>query len=408
MLQSILAARLLGVADFGILGSITVFTSIINNLISFRMGELVIKYVGKYTVQGEKDKAAAVFKLSAIVEMLASIVAFGLVCLLAPFGANYFAKDPSLVGLFILYGLILLANLIAESSTGLLQIFDKFRNIAVIYILQSLVTLAIIAAVFFSNGNLVGILLAYMCGKFFGALGLTFLAILEASRRWGKWWLAPLGQLRANLRELFNFAFNTNISASISLITKDSEILWVSYFRNPVETGYYKLALGLSNIVQLPVDPMPQATYPELSREVARRNWKNMRHVLLHGSVLAGAYALAITISLVLFGKPLIGLLYGQEYLAAYPALVILLLGLLIANTFYWKRVALLALGDPGFPTKLNFILGILKVIGILLLVPRYGFIASAVLLSAFNGVGAVISVIKIRSTIKQQEKLYP
>jgi O-antigen/teichoic acid export membrane protein len=64
MLQGILAARLLGVADFGILGAITVFTSVINNLVSFRMSELVVKYVGKYTVEGEPRKAAAVFKLA--------------------------------------------------------------------------------------------------------------------------------------------------------------------------------------------------------------------------------------------------------------------------------------------------------------------------------------------------------
>jgi O-antigen/teichoic acid export membrane protein len=46
MLQGILAARLLGVAGFGILGTITMFTNVINEFTSFRMGELVIKYVG--------------------------------------------------------------------------------------------------------------------------------------------------------------------------------------------------------------------------------------------------------------------------------------------------------------------------------------------------------------------------
>lgn len=405
MLQGILAARLLGVGDFGILGAITVFTSVINNLVSFRMSELVVRYVGKFTVEGEHDKAAAVFRLAALVEMLASVLAFGLVCLLAPFGAKYFAKDETMAGLFIIYGLILLANLIAESSTGLLQIFDRFRNIAVVNVFQSVVTLAVIVAVYFSHGSLFGILLAYMVGKFVGALSLTLMALVEARRHWGKWWRSPVGILRVNYKELANFAVSSNFSASISLVTKDSEILWVSFFRNPIETGYYKLALALSNMVQLPVNPMPQATYPELSREVASQNWKNVRYVLRQGSMLAGIYTLAVTIFLLIFGRSLINWIYGSEFSAAYPALIVLLIGYLVANTIYWRRIALLALGHPGFPARLNFVLAVLKVIGIIIFVPRYGFLASAALLSAFYWAGSVISVIKIRSILLHQER---
>jgi O-antigen/teichoic acid export membrane protein len=50
----------------------------------------------------------------------------------------------------------------------------------------------------------------------------------------------------------------------------------------------------------------------------------------------------------------------------AYPALVILLAGYLFANTFYWNRTALLALGRPDFPMKVNVIAAVLKLAGIL------------------------------------------
>src|SRR5512139_3788603 len=101
MLQGILVARLLGVDGYGIVGVITLFTGVVNNLVSFRMGELVIKYVGEYTEAGDDPRAAAVFKLSALVEMGASVVAFVLLVLLAPLAAQYLAKDPSTAGLFI-------------------------------------------------------------------------------------------------------------------------------------------------------------------------------------------------------------------------------------------------------------------------------------------------------------------
>jgi O-antigen/teichoic acid export membrane protein len=409
MLQGILAARLLGVEQFGVLGVITMFASVVNKFMSFRMGELVVRYVGLYTEAGDKPRAAAVFKAAALAEMAASIVAFFIIWILSPFGATYFAKDPSLAGLFAFYGLIVLANLMAESSAGLLQIFDHFRPIAALNIGQSLVTLLIIVIVYLNDGGLFGILFAYVAGKVFGALGITLAAIREATRHWGRgWWLAPLSLLQDRSRELTTFATSTYISASLSIINKDSELLWVSFFRSPVEAGYYKLALALANLVQMPIIPMPQATYPELSREVARRNWINVRYILRQGSFLAGGYSLLATSFLVLFGRPIISWLYKPEFLPAFPALVILLAGFLIANTFYWQRVALLALGRPDFPMKINLVLAGLKVILILLLVPQYGYLASAALLAGSYAVGVSISAWKAFSVLRQKEMMFP
>ena len=100
---------------------------------------------------------------------------------------------------------------------------------------------------------------------------------------------------------------------------------------------------------------------------------------------------------------PLIQFLYKPEFLPSYPGLIILLIGLLIANVFYWRRIALLALGRADFPAKVNFFLALIKVAAILLLVPNYGFLASAALLSGFYVSGSIISVWKIRNLIKEE-----
>lgn len=405
MLQGILTARLLGVASFGILGAITMFISVINKLVSFRMSELVVKYVGQFSQENDQPRASAIFKSAAILEAIASVIAFCLAYLLAPVGAQYLAKDASTESLFMLYGLILLANLISESSTGLLQIFDRFRRIAAISIIQSVITLLVISLVFFFKGGLTGILLGYLIGKVVGAVSLSCVAIMEATRRWGRyWWNVPVSILRPQFKELTNFAISTNISASLSLINKDSELLWISFLRNPLETGYYKLALALANIVQLPISPLPQATYPELSREVAQRNWSNVRYILRQGSILAGLYTTITSIFLLFFGTWIIRTIYAPEYLPAFPALLILLLGFLVANTFYWNRTALLAIGRPDFPAKMNLVLAVLKVLGIFLLVPVYGYLASAGLMSASYIVGVSISAFVFYISLKAKE----
>jgi O-antigen/teichoic acid export membrane protein len=404
--QNILVARLLGPAGLGILAAITQFTTVVNNLASFRMGELVIKYIGEFTENNQLHMAAAVFKAAAAVEMLASLAAFALAWLLAPLGARFLAKDAGLAPWFIIYGLIILANLISESSTGLLQIFDRYRPMASLNVIGSIFTLALIVLAYTTQGGMLEVLLAYIVGKVVSAVGLTLVAIQEAGRRWGRaWWQTPLGILRPQARQLIKFAVSTNLSGSLSLINKSSDILFISFFRTPVETGYFKQAQGLVNLVQLPVSPLPQATYPELSREVARKNWKNVRYVLRQGSLLAGGFTLAATLALVFFGRQIITILYRPEYLPAYPALLIMLVGFLVANTFYWNRTILLALNHPDFPTKVNLLVAILKTAGILLLVPGFGYLAGAALLSASYLLGVSLSVWKARQVIGAQEQ---
>src|SRR3990172_2684427 len=58
MLQGALAARLLGVEGLGIVGLVTDFATNLNRLTSFRMGQLVVRYVGeedrKSVVEGKR------------------------------------------------------------------------------------------------------------------------------------------------------------------------------------------------------------------------------------------------------------------------------------------------------------------------------------------------------------------
>ena len=109
-----------------------------------------------------------------------------------------------------------------------------------------------------------------------------------------------------------------------------------------------------------------------------------MRYVLRQGSRLAAAYSLPVALALLIFGRPIIQLTYGSAYLPAYPALLLLLVGYTFTNIFYWNRVALLALARPVFPTLVNFSGMLLKISLIFVMVPIYGYLAFAALLSGY------------------------
>lgn len=403
--QGILAARLLGVEGAGLIGIITQFSSNINRLTSSRMSELVVSYVGRYSAEGRHDKAAAVYKGAMAVETASSMLAFTLIAALAGWGARIFAHDAGLRDLFVIYGFSVIANLVVESSTGLLQFFNRFRIIAFIAVGQSVLTLMLISAAFLARAGLEAVVLAYLAGKVAWALATTSAAFYVGRKEWGGgWWRSRLSLLSGEWREVIRFAISTNLTGTLTLITKDSEELWLGAFSTPLQVGYYKIAKAVMNILIIPVNPLISTTYREVAREVAARSWKNVRYLLRSGSLISAMWTVPATLGLVLFGRWVIGL-YGPEFLPiSYNSLMILLAGVAGVNIFYWNRTVLLPLGMPEFPTKVHLAAAALKILGTVLFVPRWGAVGMAALLSLFFIVTVAVLVFKTVAEIRRAE----
>jgi O-antigen/teichoic acid export membrane protein len=62
-------------------------------------------------------------------------------------------------------------------------------------------------------------------------------------------------------------------------------------------------------------------------------------------------------------------------------------------------------MGHPDFPTRVNLVLAVMKIVGVLLLVPRFGYLASAALLAGSYILGVTVSVFKFRAVLAQVEQ---
>jgi O-antigen/teichoic acid export membrane protein len=385
MLQGIFAVRLLGVNGYGLVsGTIIVFVSNVNRLFSFRMNEVVVKHFGQALLEGKKDRAAAVIKGIGLVESITSIVAFLAVLLFSPWAATHLGKDSQTAPLFAFYGLILLADLVYETSLGVLQTTKRFDRVALVNLVQSILTASMILAAFVLHGKVTHIVLAYWLGKTFTGLATTALAARQLNTTLGKgWWRASL-RLIPGWRGLASFAVSTNLNGTVNLIVRDSETLFIAYFLSNTEVGYFRLALSLITLVMMPIEPFIYPTYTEITHTIAQRQWAATRRLLKRVSTIAAGWTLSAGGGLALLGWWLIPLLYKPESAPAYPAVLILLLGYGFANIFQWNRPLLLALGNPVFPLAVTALVGLVKTILTLTLVPSYGYLAEAAVLSGF------------------------
>lgn len=406
LVQSVFAARLLGTASFGLIGIITAFVSNVNRLFSFRMGEFIVRFLGKELNDKNIDRAGAVVKAAALTEGTTSLLAFLALYLLAPLGATYIAKDTSTTWMIRLFGLSILAQLVTETSTGVLQITNHYRTQAVINLLQGFLTAVLILIAFFTKGGVLAILWAYLIGKFVTGLAPIVMAVFYLNRHLkNAWWKAPLSIL-PSFKQMMQFAVSTNLSGTIKMVVSESEPLWVGFFLDQNAVGLYKVGLAIVNPLMMPISPFIQTTFPEITRSIVAKKWSQLRKILRHVTAISAGWTGAVILGMALFGRWVVRI-YGSQYLPAYPSLMILLIGFGFANIFFWNRTLLLSFGRENIPLYALMVAAVLKIGLSFSVVPAFGIAGEAALLSGnfilSVGVMVVIGLILLKRSEKEE-----
>lgn len=393
-LQGIVIIRLIGVANLGMVVVIQTFASNINILLSFRMSEVVLKHLGPALAENKKTEAAALVKAAGLTEAAVSLVACLVLVLLTPWAAKVIAHDVSSAPWFLFYGLILLINLVYETSTGILQAMHRFNALARYTLIQAILTFSIIgityllyrwvATQFLAPYLVPAVLLAYVVGKAYYNVSLVAMALREINTTLGTgWWRSSLEKLPGK-RALALFAINTNLNGTVNLFFRDNIPLYLGALLSTAQVGYFSIAFTLISTITLTLNPLIAPIYSEISRTVAKLQWDATLRLLRRVTVLATGIVLAIAGFWALTGWWLIPFIYKPSASPAYPILLILLLGYGFAGIFQWNRSLMLSLGKAGYPVLILVLTGVIELALIFVLVPRYGYLMMGAIFSGY------------------------
>jgi O-antigen/teichoic acid export membrane protein len=400
--QMYFVVQLLSPEAYGLVfGIIMVFASNVNRLLSFRMSEVVVKYVGEALTQDNRDRAAALIKGIGLVEAATSVLAYLVLVALASAAAQTYETSSFL---FIYYGLFLLANLVYETSVGVLQTTNRFNYVARANLSQSIAIAILVLIAFLLKRGVFEVLTAYLVGKTIAGLMVSSSAVRELNQRLGSGWASVPLNLLSDWHSIRRFMLSTNLNGTVNLFARDNIPLYIGYFLSSAEVGYFKFALWLIGLVMLPIEPFIWPTYAEITRTIAQRQWDTTRKLLKQVSSISGVWTLFAGGGLIALGWWLIPLIFGSDYSPAYLAVVILLVGYGCANVLNWNRPLLLALGKPTYPLLVAAIVGIVEVVLILVLVPRGNYLTAAAIFSGYLAVSIILIVLRGLMLIKREE----
>lgn len=197
------------------------------------------------------------------------------------------------------------------------------------------------------------------------------------------------------MRQLLTFGFKSHIGNILKDLSYRSDILIISYFLPAAFVGYYVIAVTIAEIIW----KIPDAVGSVLLPHVAQMDNNSAKTFT---PVVSRVVLVPVTIAclmIFLFGKNIITLAFGQEFLPSSSVLVILLPGIL--SFALWKILAndLIA---QGYPVRYSLTSGIALVTMIvldLLLIPKFGINGAAVA-STVSYIAAAASIIFIYTRI--------
>ena len=415
---TIFITRRLGVYNYGVLGLITSYVTNVNKLFSFRMNEVVVRYVGEAYVNQDYHRTGALIKFAALVEAVTSLFAFLFMFATSRFGAQIFLDDSGLAGLIMFYGISIIGGLVMETANGILRVINKYRSIALVSLVQNVLVALIVYFSTVNNLGLMGILSAYMIGKVLLGIVPVVLCVLWLPHKIGhEWWKAPLS-LITDKKPILRFTVSTNISSTINLLARDGELLWVGALLSPLYAGYYKTAMTVINMVLTPINPLIDTSYPEMNRAIIQKKWSKIRRLLGKITALSAVWTGAAFLGLLFLGKPLLfhevnilGIsfqIFREEYLPAYNIIMILMVGYGIANILFWNRTLLLTFSEADYATTVSFYTMLAKLFLTVVLVPRGAYYIEAILLSAYLAVSVLIMTARGLHNLREAEKASP
>ena len=104
--QVAITARILGPEGFGALAVIVAVSTLVHGLVALPGGDTVTTFVTRSVAEGRRDEAGAILRLTMVVSQGLSLVAYGVITVLALSAGSLLGIGESHVNALLLYGLL--------------------------------------------------------------------------------------------------------------------------------------------------------------------------------------------------------------------------------------------------------------------------------------------------------------
>jgi O-antigen/teichoic acid export membrane protein len=392
------AGRGLGVLMFGMLILIVSYAKAASGISKFQTWQLIVRYGGHALAAGNHEEFKASTGFAFALDVVSGVGGMIIAVAILPFLGGWFGISDQYLWLAMLY-CTLLPTMGAATPVGVLRSLDRFDLIGWQGSVYPIARAILVGTAFMLDAPFEAYIAAWYVTDLGGDLLLWFLGWRELRRR------GLLQGIRPTLRPTtlpgaWRFAIHVNLTSSLSSAWGPVARLLVGGLLGPVAAALFRVASSLADSAQKPADFLAKAFYPEIVRmDLATKHpWK----LMLRSAALAGMIALAAVLILLVAGRPLVHLLFGEQFLGAYPILMVMILAPLIGIFTFPLPSMLYTLDRPDAPLKARLVGTFVYFSLIAPLSWRFGVIGAASAFVLAYAVMAVTLTLQVRTEYRR------
>jgi len=160
-------------------------------------------------------------------------------------------------------------------------------------------------------------------------------------------------------------------------------------FRPEAEVGYYSVAVKLATLTTFILTAINSMAAPKFSELYHSNKMDELFYVAKKSAKLIFWLSFPILLTLITFGKLILGIAFGENFVVSYSALIILSFGQFASAISGSSGMFMKMTGSQVVMSYIYYIVAAVNVLLNLLLIPSYGFygaaIASSISITALN-----------------------
>lgn len=340
-LATVIAARELGRAEFGLLALVIATTGFLQMLLDFTIDEALVKFGFRYVAREDFGRLRRLFRIAAAIKLCGGALGTVSLLVLAPFADGLFGEHGLFVPLLIASAVPLIQS--PEGLAGTVLLLRRRTDLRAGFLLVSMsLRLAGLAvgASFGLREAVLGTVVAQVAATLaVGAAGLI------AFRRFPRTLPEPLGEDGAALRR---FVIQSTIGTGIGSARVTFPVVLVGLVTGAAQVAFFRVAQA------------PQSAFASLSAPARLVLLTEQTHDFEHGRIerlrgmltrymLGTAGALAVVVPILWWQMPAIvpAVYGGEQYAGAVDATRLILVAAAIQVVWGWTKSFPVSIGKP-------------------------------------------------------------
>lgn len=325
---SILTARYLGSAAFGVLSYVVWLTTVVATVADLGLDQVIRRYVpGWFSQASTRAWALRVVWLAVTIELVMGALLVGALIALFPWWSRALTIDHSGLGVVMAIGLVSVLPIVVSRCAGtFLRSIQSTRHLVIVSLVSQAANLALISAAVALRLPLVAFVTAGLVAQTVLATGLVM-----ALRRRDLRGETPSGPWPARAMTGYSLIAYAHVLLQ-QVVWSRSETLFLGVFSPAPEIGYYGLAYAIAGMIGGIVGVSQQALFAaQFELLAADQEARSDRLASLSVKYLALLF-LPLFLVAWLFMDSVVLLFYGPAYATVARIFPILLLGAIVAN----------------------------------------------------------------------------